>query len=85
VLEHLGTAFPLYRNFAISGMERLAGEVRSAPHRREPEGTQARSAVEQQFRSEMCVKASLAMSVLGVPGPAAQKYEPLTIWPAKGA
>ena len=30
VLEHLGTAFPVYLNRAISGMERLMREVRSA-------------------------------------------------------
>jgi hypothetical protein len=30
VLEHLGTAFPVYLNFAISGVERLVREVRSA-------------------------------------------------------
>ncbi len=34
VLEHLGTAFPVYLNFAVSGMERLLREVRSALHRR---------------------------------------------------
>jgi hypothetical protein len=27
-LEHLGTAFPVYLNFVISGMERLVREVR---------------------------------------------------------
>jgi len=30
VLEHLDTAFPVYINFAVSGMERLVREVRSA-------------------------------------------------------
>ena len=30
VLEHLGTAFPVYLNFAVSGMERLLREVRAA-------------------------------------------------------
>jgi len=30
VLDHLGTAFPVYLNFAVSGMERLLREVRSA-------------------------------------------------------
>jgi len=80
VLEHLGTAFPVYLNFAVSGMERLVREVRSALHRRQREETQARRAVEQQLRSEMCesltsllLSCELAMSVPGVPAPAAEK------------
>ena len=40
VLEHLGTAFPVYINFAVTGMERLIREVRSALHRRKREETQ---------------------------------------------
>ena len=80
VLEHLGTAFPVYLNFAVSGMERLLREVRSALHRRQREEIQARRSVEQQFRSEMCesltsmlLSCELAMSVPGVPKPAAEK------------
>src|SRR5579863_5774464 len=80
MLEHLGTAFPVYLNFAVSGMERLVREVRSALHRRKREETQARLSVEQQFRSEMCesltsmlLSCELAMSVPGVPAPAAEK------------
>jgi len=80
VLEHLETAFPVYINFAVSGMERLVREVRSALHRRKREETQARRSVEQQFRSEMgesltsmLLSCELAMSVPGVPGPAAEK------------
>lgn len=80
VLEHLDTAFPVYLNFAVSGMERLLREVRSALHRRKREETQARRAVEQQLRSEMCesltsmlLSCELAMSVPGVPGTAAEK------------
>lgn len=80
VLDHLGTAFPVYLNFAVSGMERLLREVRSALHRRKREETQARRSVEQQFRSEMCesltvmlLSCELAMSVPNVPMPAAEK------------
>ena len=80
VLEHLGTAFPVYLNFAVSGMERLLREVRSALHRRKREEVQARRSVEQQFRSEfsesltaMLLSCELAMSVPDVPGPAAEK------------
>jgi hypothetical protein len=80
VFEHLGTAFPVYLNFAISGMERLVREVRSALHRRKREETQARRAVEQQLRSEMgefltamLLSCELAMAVPEVPAPAAEK------------
>ncbi len=80
VLEHLGTAFPVYLNFAVSGMERLLREVRSALHRRKREETQSRRSVEQQIRSEMCesltavlLSCELAMSVPAVPAPAVEK------------
>ncbi len=80
VLEHLGTAFPVYLSFAVSGMERLLREVRSALHRRKREETLARRSVEQQIRSEMfesltamLLSCDLAMSVPGVPDPAAEK------------
>ena len=84
VLDHLGTAFPVYLNFAVSGMERLLREVRSALHRRKREETQARRSVEEQFRSEMCesltvmlLSCELAMSVPNVPTPAAEKIRTL--------
>jgi hypothetical protein len=80
VLEHLGTAFPVYLNFAVSGMERLLREVRSALHRRKREEAQARRSVEQQIRSEACesltamlLSCELAMAVPEVPAPAAEK------------
>jgi len=80
VLEHLGTAFPVYLNFAVSGMERLLREVRSALHRRKREETQARRSVEEQIRSEVCesltamlLSCELAMAVPEVPAPAAEK------------
>jgi hypothetical protein len=80
VLEHLGTAFPVYLNFAVSGMERLLREVRSALHRRKREEIQARRSVEQQIRSEVCesltimlLSCELAMAVPGIPTPAAEK------------
>jgi hypothetical protein len=79
-LEHLGTAFPVYINFGVSGMERLVREVRSALHRRKREETSARRAVEQQMRSEMretitamLLSCELAMSIPEVPAPAADK------------
>ena len=80
MLEHLGTAFPVYINFAVTGMERLVREARSALHRRQREESAARRAVKQQMRSEMCetltamlLSCELAMSVPDVPIPAAEK------------
>lgn len=80
LLEHLGTAYPVYVNFAVSGKQRLLREVRSALHRRRREEEQARRSVEQQIRSEMCesltallLSCELAMAVPEVPPPAAEK------------
>lgn len=80
MLEHLGTAFPVYINFAVTGMERLLRETRSALHRRQHEESAARRAVKEQMRSEMCetltamlLSCELAMSVPDVPVPAAVK------------
>jgi CheY-like chemotaxis protein len=80
VLEHLGTAYPVYVNFAVSGMERLQREVRSALNRRKREETQARRVVEEQVRSAICesltamlLSCELAMAVPGVPEPASEK------------
>jgi hypothetical protein len=80
MLEHLGTAFPVYINFAVTGMERLVREVRSALHRRKREESAARRSIEARMRSEMCetltamlLSCELAMSVPDVPNPAAEK------------
>jgi hypothetical protein len=80
LLEHLGTAFPVYLSFAVSGMERLVREARSALHRRQREEIQARRSVEEQIRGEMfesltamLLSCDLAMAVPGVPPPAAEK------------
>lgn len=80
LLDLLGTAFPVYVNFAISGMPRLVREVRSALHRRKREEAQARRSVEQQIHSEMfeslttmLLSCELAMSVPDVPPPVAEK------------
>jgi hypothetical protein len=80
ILEHIGTAFPVYLNFAVSGMQRLLREVRSALHRRQREEQQARRSVEQQVRSEMSesltamlLSCELAMAVPEVPALAAEK------------
>jgi hypothetical protein len=80
MIEHMGTAFPVYINFAVTGMERLLREVRSALHRRKREETAARRAVVEQMHSEMretltamLLSCELAMSVPDVPVPAAEK------------
>ena len=80
MIEHLGTAFPVYINFAVTGMERLVREVRSALHRRKREESAARRAVAEQMHSEMretltamLLSCELAMSVPDVPVPAAEK------------
>jgi len=70
----------VYINFAVTGMERLVREVRSALHRRKREESAARRAVEEQMRSEMretltamLLSCELAMSVPDIPLPAAEK------------
>ena len=80
LLDHPGTAFPVYLNFAVSSRERLLGEARSAFDRRKREETQARGFVERQFCSEICESPTvmrrsceLAMSVPDIPAPAAEK------------
>jgi len=80
MVEHLGTAFPVYINFAVTGTERLVREARTAVHRRKREESAARRAVVEQMRSEMretltamLLSCELAMSVPDLPRPAAEK------------
>jgi len=80
VLEHLGTAYPVYVNFALTGMDRLLREVRFALHRRKREESAARRAVAEQMNCEMretltamLLSCELAMSVPNVPMLAAEK------------
>jgi len=80
VLQHLGTAFPVYINFALTGMERLLREVRSALHRRKREESAAKRAVAAQMHREMSetltamlLSCELTMSVPNVPSMAAEK------------
>jgi hypothetical protein len=53
ILKHMGTAVPVYSNFAISGIERISRELRSALHRRKRELLIARQDAEQTLRSEL--------------------------------
>jgi hypothetical protein len=80
MLAHLGTALPVYINFAVSGMERLVREVRFALHRRMREESVVRRSVVAQMHSDMCetltallLSCELAMSVPEVPASAAEK------------
>jgi hypothetical protein len=74
LFEHLGTAFPVYVNFAITGMDRLLREVRAALHRRKREESTVLKSVATQMHSEMSesltavlLSCELAMSVPGIP------------------
>jgi hypothetical protein len=53
IFKHIGTAVPVYSNFAISGVERVSRELRSAVHRRKRELLIARQEAEQDLRSEL--------------------------------
>ena len=53
VMRHLGTAIPLQVNLAISGIERLAREIRAAVLRRRREVAAARRDVVQSLRCEL--------------------------------
>jgi hypothetical protein len=53
IFKHMGTAVPVFSNFAISGIERVSRELRSALHRRKRELLAARQEAEQTFRSEL--------------------------------
>jgi hypothetical protein len=53
ILKHMGTAVPVYSNFAIHGIERVSRELRSALHRRNRELQAARREAEQTLRSEL--------------------------------
>lgn len=86
MLEHLATAYPVYINFAVNGLDRLSREVRSALHRRRREETSARRAVVEQMNSEMretltamLLSCELAMSVPNVPTRAAEKIRAIDL------
>ena len=53
ILEHMGTAVPVYVNFAINGTERIVRELRLALQRREREGRIARQAAESELRNQL--------------------------------
>jgi hypothetical protein len=80
MIEHLGTAYPVYVNFGITSMDRLLRDVRSALYRRRREELSARRAAAEQMQSEiretltaMLLSCELAMSVPDLPEIATEK------------
>jgi prefoldin subunit 5 len=53
VLEHIGTAIPVQVNFAISGIDRVVRELRTALQRHKKEILQVRQQVQQILRNEL--------------------------------
>lgn len=53
VLQHIGTATPVFVNFAISGISRVVRELLIALRRRQSEGVVARQQAEHDLRGEM--------------------------------
>jgi hypothetical protein len=53
IFKHMGTAVPVFTNFAISGIDRISRELHSALHRRKRELQSARQEAEQALRSEL--------------------------------
>ena len=81
-MRHLGTAIPLQMNMAISGVERLAREVRAAVQRRKREERAARSAAVSSLRSELndtvtalLLSCELTLGVAGLPSAAVEKLQ----------
>ena len=85
VLQHVGSAVPLYANFAISGIDRVARELRAALNRHKREINVARKSAEQMLRNELkgtltalmlsCELALQATDPLVVEGKIHQVYE----------
>ena len=80
MIEHLGAAFPVYINFAVTAMDRLVREVRSALQRRKREESAMQRVIAEQMHSEMretltamLLSCELAMSLPGVPMTVAEK------------
>lgn len=81
-LEHLGIAIPVQVNLAISGMERLAREVRAAVQRRRREEAIARQAALGRLHSELngtitalLLSSELALETLGLPTAAFERLQ----------
>lgn len=82
VMRHLGTAIPVQVNLAISGVERLAREVRAALQRRKREEVAARRAAVSTLHSELnstitalLLSCELVLGLPGLPSAAAEKMQ----------
>jgi hypothetical protein len=82
MLQHLGTAFPVYVNCAISGIDRVVREVRSALSRRRREEEIARFSATRAIWSELkedvtgiLLSCDLVLASKEVPAPAANKIQ----------
>ena len=53
LLQHMGTAVPVYVSFAINGIERIVRELRLALQRREKEGQLAREIAANDLRNQL--------------------------------
>jgi hypothetical protein len=53
VLQHMGTAIPLFMNFAISKIDRVVRELRAALNRRKREVVVVQQAAEEALRNEL--------------------------------
>jgi hypothetical protein len=80
IFKHIGTAVPVFTNFAISGIDRISRELRSALHRRKRELLAARQEAEQVLRSELkgtitalLLSCEMALSVPDLPSLAESK------------
>jgi len=78
--KHLGTAVPVYLNFAVSGIERVIRELRSALHRRSKEVLVARREAQRAMRHELretvtalLLSCEMALEVPGLPASAEAK------------
>ncbi len=81
-MQHLGTAIPVQVNLAISGIDRLVREVRSAVQRRKREERVARQAALQTLHSELnqtltalLLDCDLALQVPALPPAALEKLQ----------
>jgi hypothetical protein len=80
VLLHIGMATPVYVNLAISGVERVIRELRTALHRRKKETLVAHQGAEQKLRNELkdtvtalLLSCEMALQVPALPSAAAVK------------
>ena len=82
LMQHTGTAVPVYVNFGISGTQRVISELRSALQRRKRELASAKDAAERAFRNElsgsvtaMLLSCEMALQVPELPGAAEAKLK----------